>query len=308
MEDRIPEDEFEELGDEQKVAIGRWFLMNAPPGQVLQVAKDVREVLMDEALYNIAASEAFPDYNVKNMVSLEMPDGSGQVLLTKFGELDRSHYLVPRTASIAVVDHVKQICTEVRPADDDVLPSAYVEGFRSSVDTALMKYVDDAFRGGECSVYCTNGKDIEKPGSEIELTVVITNSNFSPKNFRGGCWQSVWRVLINDESHSASLNGSINVNAHYFEEGNVQLQSSCKVDDTVVLQEGKDAGTAIVYVIEQLESVFLLNLEEQYSNLSDRTFKELRRKLPVTRTLFAWDKALQLSLTREITREFSNMR
>lgn len=39
MEDRIPEDEFEELGDEQKVAIGRWFLMNAPPGQVLQVAK-----------------------------------------------------------------------------------------------------------------------------------------------------------------------------------------------------------------------------------------------------------------------------
>lgn len=75
------------------------------------------------------------------------------------------------------------------------------------------------------------------------------------------------------------------------------------------LQEGKDAGTAIVYVIEQLESVFLLNLEvspsqlvspsvllswksvaadfgcilaltvsplfiqEQYSNLSDRTFK-----------------------------------
>lgn len=36
--------------------------------------------------------------------------------------------------------------------------------------------------------------------------------------------------------------------------------------------------------------------------------QELRRKLPVTRTMFAWDKALQLSLTREITREFSGNR
>lgn len=39
MEDRIEEDEYEELGDEQKVAIGMWFLLNAPPGQVQQVAK-----------------------------------------------------------------------------------------------------------------------------------------------------------------------------------------------------------------------------------------------------------------------------
>jgi len=308
MEDRIEEDEYEELGDEQKIAIGRWFLMNAPPGQVLQVAKDVREVLGDDDLYAKAAYEAFPDYNVKNMVSLEMPDGSGQVLLTKFGEIDRSHYIVPRTASIAVVDHVKQICTDVRPADDDVLPSAHVEALRHAVDAALMKYVEDAFQGGECSVYCTGGKDVEKSGSDIELTAVITNSNFSPKNFRGGCWQSVWRVQINELSRSAALSGSITVNAHYFEEGNVQLQSSYKVDDSVTLQEGKEIGVSIVYVIEQLESVFLLNLEEQYSNLSDRTFKELRRKLPVTRTLFAWDKALQLSLTREITREFANMR
>ncbi|XP_073392615.1 F-actin-capping protein subunit alpha isoform X2 [Physcomitrium patens] len=286
MEDRIQgnleETEYEELGDDQKVSIGKWFLLNAPPGQVLQVAKDVRELLTDSQLYDRAASEAFPEYNVRSMISLEMPDGSGKVLLTKFGELDRSHFLVPRTASVAVVDHVKQMCTEVRPADDEELPSAYVEGFRFCVDVALLKYVDEAFQGGECSVYCTKGKDLEKSGGEFEVTVVISNSSYSPKNFRGGCWQSVWGVLINEELHSASLQGTIS--------------------------DGKDAGTVIVNSIEHLESVFLSNLEEQFANLSDRTFKELRRKLPVTRTLFAWDKALQLSLTREITREFSGNR
>jgi len=46
MEDRIGEDEYEELGEEQKVAIGRWFLMNAPPGQVLQVAKGINNLFV----------------------------------------------------------------------------------------------------------------------------------------------------------------------------------------------------------------------------------------------------------------------
>jgi len=49
----------------------------------VRIGADVREVLMDEALYNKAASEAFPDYNVKNMISLEMPDGSGQVRISQ---------------------------------------------------------------------------------------------------------------------------------------------------------------------------------------------------------------------------------
>lgn len=43
---------------------------------------------------------------------------------------------------------------------------------RFSVDAALMRYVEDAFQGGECSVYCTKGKDVEKSGGEFELTVV----------------------------------------------------------------------------------------------------------------------------------------
>jgi hypothetical protein len=44
MEERIAErnDEiegFEELSAEEKVAIGKWFLLKSPPGQIRQVAK-----------------------------------------------------------------------------------------------------------------------------------------------------------------------------------------------------------------------------------------------------------------------------
>jgi hypothetical protein len=40
----------------------------------------------------------------------------------------------------------------------------------------------------------------------------------------------------------------------------------------------------------------------------DLGLQELRRKLPVTRTLFSWDKALQLSLSRDLAREFTSKR
>jgi hypothetical protein len=40
----------------------------------------------------------------------------------------------------------------------------------------------------------------------------------------------------------------------------------------------------------------------------DVGLQELRRKLPVTRTLFSWDKALQLSLSRDLAREFTSKR
>ncbi|CAK9213704.1 unnamed protein product [Sphagnum troendelagicum] len=313
MEERIAErdDEiegFEELSAEEKVAIGKWFLLKSPPGQIRQVAKDVQTVLMDDSLFTKAAEEAFPEYNVKHMIPVELPDHSGKVLVTKYAEVDNSHYLDPRTAVVATIDHIKQVCTNMRPAADDELPTALMEEYRISVDAELLKYVEEAYPGGECAVYCTCGKNVDKQEGEIELAAVISNASFSSKNFRGGSWRAVWRIQINEELHAAELQGQINVNAHYFEEGNVQLDTSYECHDSIQFQDAGDMGAGIVNVVERLESEYLSSLEDSYAKLSDRTFKELRRKLPVTRTLFSWDKALQLSLSRDLAREFTSKR
>lgn len=129
MEERIAErdDEiegFEELSAEEKVAIGKWFLLKSPPGQIRQVAKDVRTVLMDDSLFTKAAEEAFPEYNVKHMIPVELPDHSGKVLVTKYAEVDNSHYLDPRTAVVATIDHIKQVgyfqtCSSLQRRDNE---------------------------------------------------------------------------------------------------------------------------------------------------------------------------------------------
>lgn len=69
---------------------------------------NIQAVLKDDNLYNLAALEAFPLYNKSHMICLEIPGGVGDVLITSSGELSETEYLDPRTAQVAIIDHVKQ--------------------------------------------------------------------------------------------------------------------------------------------------------------------------------------------------------
>ncbi|GAY57442.1 F-actin-capping protein subunit alpha [Citrus sinensis] len=292
-----------ELSPKQKKEIAKWFLLNSPAGEIQYVAKDLRLVLNDNEVYDEAVSESFPIYNKSHMICLQMPAGAGDVLVTSFGELGENEYLDPRTALVAIVDHVKQVCTEVRPATDEELPSAYVEEFRSAMDVEILKYVGEAYPKGVCSVYCTKGKEVEGPGFNFELVVVISACRLSPQNFCNGSWRSVWNIEFQDEAQVLEVKGKLQVGAHYFEEGNVQLDAKHECGDSTLFQSPDDSAISISNILRHHETEYLASLEVSYSNLPDNTFKDLRRKLPVTRTLFPWHNTSQFSLTREITKE-----
>ncbi|KAK9215594.1 hypothetical protein WN944_007599 [Citrus x changshan-huyou] len=344
-----------ELSPKQKKEIAKWFLLNSPAGEIQYVAKDLRLVLNDNEVYDEAVSESFPIYNKSHMICLQMPAGAGDVLVTSFGELGENEYLDPRTAQVAIVDHVKQVCTEVRPATDEELPSAYVEEFRSALDVEILKYAGEAYPKGVCSVYCTKGKEVEGPGFNFELVVVISACRLSPQNFCNGSWRSVWTIEFQDEAQVLEVKGKLQVGAHYFEEGNVQLDAKHECGDStlfqaiyellakymafnllgldankvvgiaigrtilldfsamllisilymklIVIPSPDDSAISISNILRHHETEYLASLEVSYSNLPDNTFKDLRRKLPVTRTLFPWHNTSQFSLTREITKE-----
>ncbi|KAE9598139.1 putative F-actin-capping protein subunit alpha [Lupinus albus] len=303
MAEEEEEEEETELSEKQKIEIAKWFLLNSPPGEIYYVAKDVKSILNDDDLYNQAASEAFPVYNKSHFISLPMPDRSGDVLVTSFGELEGYAYLDPRTAQVAIVDHVKQVCTEVRPATDEELPSPYIEEFRCALDAEILKYVEESYPKGVCSVYCSNGKDVEGPGSDFEFAVVISAARHSPQNFCNGSWCSVWNIEFKDDQQTVEVKGKIEVDAHYFEEGNVQLDAKHECKDSTLFQAPDDCAVSISSIIRHHETEYLASLEASYLNLPDSTFKDLRRKLPVTRTLFPWHNTLQFSLTRDISKE-----
>lgn len=299
----MADEEESELNETQKKDIAKWFLLNSPPGEIQYVAKDVKAILDDDELYEEAASESFPVYNKSHMICLELPDRTGDVIITSFGELGKNEFLDPRTAQVAIIDHVKQVCTEARPAMDEELPSPYIEEYRCTLDAEILKYISEAYPKGVCSVYCGSGKDVEGPGSDFELVVVISAARHSPQNFCNGSWRSVWNIEFKDDIQLVELSGKLQVGAHYFEEGNVQLDAKHECQDSTIAQCAEDCAISLASIIRHHETEYLASLEASYSNLPDTTFKDLRRKLPVTRTLFPWHNTMQFSLTRDISKE-----
>uniref|UniRef100_A0A2N9EMI5 F-actin-capping protein subunit alpha n=1 Tax=Fagus sylvatica TaxID=28930 RepID=A0A2N9EMI5_FAGSY len=236
-----------ELSNKQKKEIAKWFLLNSPVGEIQYVAKDVKAILNDDELYKEAASETFPVYNKSHMICLGMPGRVGDVLVTTFGELNENEFLEPRIAQVAKVDHIKQVCTGARPALDEELPSPYIEEFRCALDAEILKYVGEAYPKGVCSVYCTNGKDVEGPGSDFELAVVISATRLSPQNFCNGSWRSVWNIEFRDDEQLLELKGK--------------------------LQSPDDSAMTIAGIIRHHETEYLASLQDSYSNLPDTTFK-----------------------------------
>ena len=98
---------------------------------------------------------------------------------------------------------------------------------------------------------------------------------------------------------SVSVKGSIGVNAHYFEEGNVQMKSTHECEPRTLdvapapapspAAAAAAVAAAVVKAVKAEETKFLNALTEFYEYNNSTTYKELRRMLPVTRTKFQWD-------------------
>lgn len=109
---------------------------------------------------------------------------------------------------------------------------------------------------------------------------------------RNGRWRSVY---IYDPS-SGNLDGSIKVDVHYYEDGNVRLLTNKAVAATVP----SGSGASISREISITEKKYQDELNKGFVNLSEGAFKGLRRQLPVTRQKIEWDKVTSYRLGQDI--------
>lgn len=111
--------------------------------------------------------------------------------------------------------------------------------------------------------------------------ILLVANKYSPQNFWNGRWRSAY--ILNPSSNS--LHGTIKVDVHYYEDGNVRMSTSKQV-------EVGSAGSAEVAVreIAKAENKFQEELNRAFVNLAEGSFKGLRRQLPVTRQRVEWEK------------------
>lgn len=284
--------EFQEetISDEEKLQIAQHFLLSSPPYQFQEVLTDVKHILPEGLLTDPLAAGIARAYNIKNGRVVTAPSGS-KVVVCKAGEIDATHYIDSKTGTAFGLDHMTMTTA---PAEISSNADEVHDSVRRFIQTAIDQYVGTKFVAEQSSggVFVKDGK----------IVIVIVGERPNLRNFWSGRWASNWSVSL-DGGNVASVTGDIKVHAHYFEDGNVQLQSHKAVPKSEIRYTGDSHLAAqIVAHIKATETSLQSGLEEMYGSMDEETFRAMRRTMPITRTKMDWN-LNAVRMTRQIQRK-----
>jgi hypothetical protein len=145
--------------------------------------------------------------------------------------------------------------------------------------------------------------------NDSKIAILVVANKYSPNNFwypaplshhdltlltisRNGRWRSLYIY----EPSSSALTGSIKVDVHYYEDGNVRLLTTKPVSSSI----SSSSASSIVREIATTEKKYQEEINKGFNNLSEGAFKGLRRQLPITRQKIEWDKIAGYRLGQDI--------
>jgi capping protein alpha len=119
----------------------------------------------------------------------------------------------------------------------------------------------------------------------VKSTIQPTFGKYKGKtSSRNGRWKAQWTYHFKDNE----FHGQINVHIHYYEDGNVQLKNKREIQHNFKDITPSKLPEAIAEYVKKIDAEYQEALNESYAQLSDTTFKALRRALPVTRNKIDW--------------------
>lgn len=271
------EGDYEEIPNEEKLQIAQHFLLSSPPGQFHEVLTDVRKLLPDDLLGDPLAAGMARAYNTKNCKVVDAPSGS-KVVISPAAEVNPTHYYDSKNGNIFSLDHLTLKTTE------DTTTASNQDMSREEERLALQSEIDKYMTGKFIPENCAGGVFT----SDGNLLVCVAGERPNLRNFWSGKWLSNWTVSLSPGE--ATVTGSIKVHAHYFEDGNVQLQTAKDIAQVVLpYTDVSELATQVVGHIESSETDLQKGFEEMYSNMNEETFRAMRRIMPVKRTKMEWN-------------------
>ncbi|KAJ2610153.1 F-actin-capping protein subunit alpha [Coemansia sp. RSA 1365] len=270
-----------------KIAKAASLLLQSPPGEVDDVFNDIRGIVNDDGALQEHIEPVLAESNMQQFLIVDVPERESKVLITPYNRVGETQYLDPRTRTLFKFDHLHRIASEPEAAEETEETSKLT--LQSALQKELDGYISAHYGTGVGNVFIDEGRMIS----------CIVSNRFSPTNFWNGSWRSVWSY----DSTTGELNGSTKVRVHYFEDGNVQLdtQTDFAVDVTKELDDDVTAKRVVKF-IRKYEADFQQSIGDGYRQLAEKTFKGLRRTLPVTRSKMDWEKIANYKIGGELTK------
>lgn len=226
---------------------------------------------------------------------IAVPTTKGKALITREGELSHNEYLDPKGKQVITFDHIKQQVTGSRAISGEL--DSDIESYRAAFEDEAQKYCTEYYPHGVAAVYGEKKSD-----GNVKIVVCISSAQFNPSNFWNGRWRSVWTATFKPNSGNVTLNGRIQVNVHYYEDGNVQLNTT--TDKSTTSPSGDASSTAVnaLKAISKVELNLHASIDTSYSTMGETTFKALRRALPINRCKINWQKVRGFKIGNELSK------
>lgn len=256
------------------------LIQSAPPAELKQVSQSLSSLTKGTSTSstNSLIQDSIEQYAQENIISID------NIIISKYNKDENSSkYIDYVNNKLFNVDWQNQKIIDVESYHDNnnKRGSNYDELIQK-----LSQYGDD--------YYPSNFAFTVIPESEDQLRVIIIGQRANHDNFYTGQWKS--NYLITEQG----IKGNIDLDIHYFEDGNVRLKfnesinSSNNNNNSSTLQSGNLINNAsrIVNFINKQENATMVKIIEQFNNLNQKSFKNLRRLLPVTRSKINWGSAI----------------
>ncbi|KAF2670315.1 F-actin-capping protein-like protein subunit alpha-2 [Microthyrium microscopicum] len=253
------------------------FVEAAPPGELSNVTSAIKTLANESALKTL--EPAYKKYNEDQLTTVKLPGASQSVLVSEHNSLDGDRYYDVESSSSFAFDHATQKASDTQSY---VLESSHSDTVKSILK-ALKTHTDEHFQTSTLGVFPT--------ASDSKIAILIVANKYSPNNFWNGRWRSKY---IYDPS-SNSLTGSIAVDVHYYEDGNVRL-----ITNKDVTASASSSAADVVKGIAAAERKYQEELNRGFTGLSEGAFKGLRRQLPVTRQKMEWEKVSSYRVGQDI--------
>jgi len=255
----------------------------------------VRVIVNDDDILEDGLLPALREYNLAQFILADVPDAGHQTIVSDVARIQDSgeeeeRFLDPRSKTSFRFDHLRLEASDPRSEEPD--PAA--EPLRTALESAALSYLAAHYIDGVAAVFSSQPPD--------HFTVQIVSNKYNPANFWSGRWRSQYHI---DFAESKMIQGTILVNVHYYEQGNVQLETShdlsIPMPPAIANASPNAAVNKIFALIETEETRLQTSLNDSYHEMSEKAFKGLRRALPLTRQKIDWDKVTGYKLGAELT-------
>ncbi|WFD34041.1 F-actin-capping protein subunit alpha [Malassezia cuniculi] len=164
----------------------------------------------------------------------------------------------------------------------------------ATADTDVAASVsNDVAASGSNDGAASANNDSATAASDAPVVICIVGNRYNLRNFWAGRWRSIYQYSPQSHKFTAA---TINVQVHYFENGNVQLNSNY-----AEIPQPKDGDvSSLIASIAAHEQAYQESLDQTIESLRDQAFRTLRRALPFTRQKIDWDKAVGYKLNSEL--------